>query len=143
MYGSQLWDTTNPTVEKVYVQWRKAHRQVLELPYRTHCDLLPLLYDNMPLTPLPPDFNMTYARTSKVGHFSAFWPCSITRIKYDVRAYVVIPDLSSLGKTVRSCQKLYNHYNGAPHKESLNNMKYWKIFLKHKLGIEVDLMIRL
>ena len=49
MYGSQLWDTTNPTVEKVYVQWRKAHRQVLELPYRTHCDLLPLLSDNMPL----------------------------------------------------------------------------------------------
>ena len=49
MYGSQLLDMTNPTMEKVYTQWRKAHRQVLEMPNMTHCDLLPLIADNMPL----------------------------------------------------------------------------------------------
>ena len=49
MYGSQLWDMTNPQIEVMYTQWRKAHRQVLEVPYMTHCDLLPLINDNMPL----------------------------------------------------------------------------------------------
>ena len=49
MYGSQLWDMTSPKVDKMYTQWRKAHRQVLELPYMTHCDMLPLIANNMPL----------------------------------------------------------------------------------------------
>ena len=49
MYGSQLWDMTSPKVDKMYTQWRKAHRQVLGLPYMTHCDMLPLIANNMPL----------------------------------------------------------------------------------------------
>ena len=49
MYGSQLWDMTSPIVEKMYTQWRKAHRHVLGLPNMTHCDLLPLIAENMPL----------------------------------------------------------------------------------------------
>ena len=49
MYGSQLWDMTNPIIEKIYKQWRKAHRQVLGLPNMTHCDLLPLIAENMPI----------------------------------------------------------------------------------------------
>ena len=49
MYGSQLWDKTSSTIETMYTQWRKAHRQVLALPNNTHCDLLPLIADNMPL----------------------------------------------------------------------------------------------
>ena len=49
MYGSQLWDLTNENVEKMFIQWRKAHRRVLSVPGRTHCDLLPLIADNIPL----------------------------------------------------------------------------------------------
>ena len=49
MYGSQLWDMTNPIIENIYTQWRKAHRQVLGLPNMTHCDLLPLIAENMPI----------------------------------------------------------------------------------------------
>ena len=49
MYGSQLWDKTSATIQTIYTQWRKAHRQVLSVPYNTHCDLLPLIADNMPL----------------------------------------------------------------------------------------------
>ena len=49
MYGSQLWDMTSPIVDNIYTQWRKAHRQVLGLPNMTHCDLLPLIAENMPL----------------------------------------------------------------------------------------------
>ena len=49
MYGSQLWDQTSIGIENMYTQWRKAHRQILSLPYMTHCDILPLIADNMPL----------------------------------------------------------------------------------------------
>ena len=49
MYGSQLWDKTSSSIETMYTQWRKAHRQVLALPNNTHSDLLPLIADNMPL----------------------------------------------------------------------------------------------
>ena len=49
MYGSQLWNMTSLKVRMLYTQWRKAHRQVLSVPYMTHCDLLPLIADNMPL----------------------------------------------------------------------------------------------
>ena len=49
MYGSQLWDLTNKNVENMCTQWRNAHRRVLSVPGRTHCDLLPLIADNIPL----------------------------------------------------------------------------------------------
>ena len=49
MYGLQLWDITSPTVEKVYTLWKIAHRQVLEMPNMTHCSMLPLIADNIPL----------------------------------------------------------------------------------------------
>ena len=49
MYGSQLWDLTNQNVENMYTQWQKKHRIVLSLSNMTHCDLLPLIGDDMPL----------------------------------------------------------------------------------------------
>ena len=47
MYGSQLWLLTSSSVNKLYTQWRKAHRRILSVPYRTHCELLPLIAENM------------------------------------------------------------------------------------------------
>ena len=49
MYGSQLWDLTSKSVDKICTQWRKAHRCALSVPYTTHCDLLPLIADNRPM----------------------------------------------------------------------------------------------
>ena len=49
MYGSQIWDLTNQKVEDMCTQWRKKHRCVLSVPNMTHCDLLPLIADNMPM----------------------------------------------------------------------------------------------
>jgi len=40
---------TTPKVDKIYTQWRKANRQVLELPYMTHYDMLPFIANNMSL----------------------------------------------------------------------------------------------
>ena len=36
-------------VDKIFSKWRKYHRIALEVPYTTHCDLLPLIADNLPL----------------------------------------------------------------------------------------------
>ena len=47
MYGSQLWDLSRS--DKIYSKWRKYHRIVLGLVNTTHCDLIPLISDNMPL----------------------------------------------------------------------------------------------
>ena len=47
MYGSQLWQMSN--AERVYSKWRKYHRIILNVVNTTHCDLLPLIADNMPL----------------------------------------------------------------------------------------------
>ena len=49
MYGSQLWDLTSKSVDKICTQWRKAHRCVLSVPYNTHCDLLPLIAQSRPM----------------------------------------------------------------------------------------------
>ena len=49
MYGSQLWSMNSNSVEKIFSKWRKYHRIALEVPYKTHCDLLPLIADNLPL----------------------------------------------------------------------------------------------
>jgi len=49
MYGSQLWLMNSNSVEKILSRWRKFHRVVLGVPNTTHCDLLPLIAENMPL----------------------------------------------------------------------------------------------
>ena len=42
-YGSSLWNITDKLMSVFYVTWRKAIRKVFGLPYRTHCDLLPVI----------------------------------------------------------------------------------------------------
>ena len=42
-YGSSLWNITDKLMYVFYVTWRKAIRKVFGLPYRTHCDLLPVI----------------------------------------------------------------------------------------------------
>ena len=42
-YGSSLWNITDKLMSVFYVTWRKSIRKVFGLPYRTHCDLLPVI----------------------------------------------------------------------------------------------------
>ena len=37
----------SPSVNKLCTQWRKNHRRVLSVPSTTHCDMLPLIADNI------------------------------------------------------------------------------------------------
>ncbi|ELU18077.1 hypothetical protein CAPTEDRAFT_197081 [Capitella teleta] len=46
LYGSVLWDFTQPCIERFYTAWRKAVRSLLGLHPRTHCTLLPQICDD-------------------------------------------------------------------------------------------------
>ena len=42
-YGCQSWDLYGPDVDRMQIEWNKAVRRVLRIPYQTHTNLLPLL----------------------------------------------------------------------------------------------------
>ena len=48
-YGSQLWPLWNSNFENICTKWRKAIRKIWELPYRTHCAMLPIIADAFPI----------------------------------------------------------------------------------------------
>ena len=48
-YGSQLWPLFNNKFDKICVKWRKAIRRIWNLPYRTHCNMLPVIADHYPI----------------------------------------------------------------------------------------------
>ena len=45
-YGCALWSLASPDIERVYVTWRKIIRRLWNVPYRTHSNLLPVLFDD-------------------------------------------------------------------------------------------------
>ena len=48
-YGSQLWPLYNNDFKNVCTNWRKAIRRIWNLPYNTHCNLLPLISEQKPI----------------------------------------------------------------------------------------------
>ena len=49
LYGSQLLDLDHCSMKLFYTSWRKSVRFVLNLPYRTHCNLLNTICDDQPI----------------------------------------------------------------------------------------------
>jgi len=49
LYGNVLWDMNNRHVESVCVTWRKGLRRAWSLPSDTHCALLPVLSNTLPV----------------------------------------------------------------------------------------------
>ena len=48
-YGCPLWDATCKQISRFYTSWRKSVRKLFDLPYRTHCNLLPIIADCQPV----------------------------------------------------------------------------------------------
>ena len=48
-YGSQLWPLYNKDFEDICIKWRNAIRRIWNLPYNTHCRLLPLIAEHKPV----------------------------------------------------------------------------------------------
>ena len=49
MYGCELWLLSNDHIKDLCVSWRKSLRRIWGLPYDSHCYLLPLLSQCLPL----------------------------------------------------------------------------------------------
>jgi len=49
MYGSELWLLSNDQINDLCVSWRKSLRRIWGLPFNSHCYLLPLLSQCLPL----------------------------------------------------------------------------------------------
>ena len=49
LYGSQLWPLWHKNINFFYAQWRKALRKMWSLPDRSHCKLLPLISNTLPI----------------------------------------------------------------------------------------------
>ena len=49
LYGSQLWPLWNRNIGDLCTKWNIALRRVLDLPFRTHRDLLPLIAGQKPM----------------------------------------------------------------------------------------------
>ena len=47
LYGSQVWNLSSSHVERFYVAWRKCVRRILNVPYRTHNNLINLIVGEM------------------------------------------------------------------------------------------------
>jgi hypothetical protein len=48
-FGWELWALSNEAINDICIAWRKGSRRVWELPYNTHCSLIPLLGNCLPL----------------------------------------------------------------------------------------------
>ena len=49
LYGTPLWDLSSLYIDRFYVSWRKAIRKIFNIPYRTHCKLLHLETQVLPI----------------------------------------------------------------------------------------------
>ena len=54
LYGFLLWDMSAKSINKFYISWRKSLRQLYQLPYRTHNNLLHLISKNQPRSSITP-----------------------------------------------------------------------------------------
>ena len=48
-YGSVLWDLAKASIRDVCIVWHKGLRRIWDLPHNTHCNLLPLVCNTLPL----------------------------------------------------------------------------------------------
>jgi hypothetical protein len=49
MFGSELWSLDCEAVNSFCCSWRTALRRLVGLPFSSHCVLLPLLTNNLPV----------------------------------------------------------------------------------------------
>lgn len=49
LYGSVLWQLDHSNLETLCITWRKGLRRVWNIPYQTHCNILPIMCNCLPM----------------------------------------------------------------------------------------------
>ena len=71
-YGAPLWCLQSNMVSRLCVAWRKASRKIWRLSPRTHCDILPLLSDCVPLDIRTPSVHHVYRWTPSAAVYEVY-----------------------------------------------------------------------
>jgi hypothetical protein len=124
-YGCELWQLYNANIESFCVAWRKGLRRVWKLPYATHCSLLPVVSQCLPI------FDELCRRFLNFARFCVTHECPLIRF---IANYGIIHarSLSLIGQNVLYCLKRYNcTYNSFLH-GSINRI----INMHHNNSIE-------
>jgi len=124
-YGCELWQLYNANIESFCVAWRKGLRRVWKLPYATHCSLLPVVSQCLPI------FDELCRRFLNFARFCVTHECPLIRF---IANYGIMHarSLSPIGQNVLYCLKRYNcTYNSFLH-GSINRI----INMYHNISIE-------
>ena len=105
LYGSPLWDLSISYIDRFYVSWRKARRRIFSLPYRTHCKLLHLITQVLPIN-----------------------------MQFHIRTVKFLKSISISGNDiVKMCTKLCSKVSGVALANSINFISYKYNVYKRKV----------
>jgi hypothetical protein len=100
-YGCELWQLFNPTIESFCVAWRKGLRRIWKLPYNTHCSLLPVVSQCLPI------FDELCRRFLNFARSCVTHECPLIRFIAN-NGIVHSRSLSPIGQNVLYCLNRYN-----------------------------------
>jgi hypothetical protein len=101
LYGSVLWDLDHSSIDALSCTWRKGLRRVWDIPYRAHCNILPLLSNVLPL------FDEICKRTANFINSCLKSDCILVN-KLTYRAIHFEQMRSPIGRNAFTCCKRYN-----------------------------------
>jgi len=100
-YGCELWQLYNLNFESFCVAWRKGLRLIWKLPHNTHCSLLPVVSQCLPI------FDELCRRFLNFACSCVIHECPL--IRFSAKNEIVhARSLSPIGQNVLYCLKGYN-----------------------------------
>ena len=98
LYGCQLVDFSSREAERIFVTWRKAIRFLLQLPFTTHCALLPHICNDISIQ------TQLHSRTIKFFSSCMSSENRIVRLCAEIAQY----SRSHFGRSLSCLSRLYN-----------------------------------
>jgi len=104
LYGSVLWDLDHSNIDALCCTWWAGLRRVWNISYRTHCNILPLLSNALPM------YDKICKRTVNFIKSCLNSDCVlVNRLTY--RGIHFEQMRSPIGKNALTCGKRYSVYN--------------------------------
>ena len=108
-YGCELWNLLSPAIDKYCVSWRTALRRIWRIPQNSHCRLVPLLANCLPL-------NLIFCR--RLTRFVSSCLSSESQLVSSIARHGICYArmASVIGRNIHHCAKEFNfspHYLNA------------------------------
>ena len=133
LYGSVLWDLSNPCIESVCSSWRRGLRRIFGLPYNAHSSLLPVLSCSLPV------IDELFKRSVLFAQRCLLSDCALVRF-VAFHSVVSSPMQSPMGKNViSSCL----HYKVVIDDFMLINYRYISNFVFSKIDNDTFIIVNM